>query len=307
MSLFPWVKRSTAKPSVQQAFAVDMRRALLFAAKNIKCENRKGQFESFMAFPLTFGSIMQGVREKYGDHIIDMNSPAAQIVCGVAEGGEAQRAVQSKLDVFMSMLRETEGDEERTLALMASMLNEHRWNEIIDGRIVLPAAGLSPTSIDPSPNRTSKEVESLVQLRRATATISTEPLNGDETEIAGTAASILTIALVNSTISQIQDDDDRFTAGMFAFVAADHFSRMTAGSFELASVISMIRTLGTDEFERCFTAIEASHRKMVGSNSKVVLAIGQNCAIWLKQPTSENFQKLAQLFWVVRQSSTEAS
>src|ERR1700722_3425284 len=99
--------------------------------------------------------------------------------------------------------------------------------------------------------KAAAEGESLAQLRQAIATISSEPLTGDDTEKAGIAAAILATALTNSAISQIQDDDDRFTAGMFAFVAADHFSRMTAGSFEFASVLSVMRTLGSGEFERC--------------------------------------------------------
>jgi len=155
--------------------------------------------------------------------------------------------------------------------------------------------------------KAAAEGESLAQLRRAIATISGEPLTGDDTEKAGIAAAIVATALAKAAISQIQDDDDRFTAGMFAFVAADHFSRMIAGSFELASVLSVMRTLGSDEFERCFTAIATSHNAMLVSKSNLVPLIGQNCAAWLQRPSSENFEKLVRLFAVVRQSSTGAN
>jgi hypothetical protein len=155
--------------------------------------------------------------------------------------------------------------------------------------------------------KAAAEGESLAPLHQATATISDEPLRGDDTEKAGTAAAILATSLANSAISGIQDDDDRFTAGMFAFIAADHFSRVTAGSFELAAVLSVMRTLGSGQFERCFTAIESSHRRMLDSKSNVAPAIGQNCATWLRRPSPENFEKLVRLFKVVRESSTGAS
>lgn len=148
MSFFHWFKKPISKISPQQAFAADMRNALLNAAKSIRQANKQGAVDKWLAFPITFGSIMGAVRKTYGDYIVDMNSSAGQIVRGVAEGGEAQRAVQNKLNSFMSRLCEAEGDDEATLALMASMLNEHRWNEIIDGRIILPRPDFSSISIE---------------------------------------------------------------------------------------------------------------------------------------------------------------
>ena len=92
---------------------------------------------------------------------------------------------------------------------------------------------------------------------QAIATISVKPLYGKEaTEHSASAAALLTIALVRDTIQSITDDDDRFTAGIFAFVFADYFSRLLAGQFETAASLAVMMVLGQEEFDRCSPMIE---------------------------------------------------
>src|SRR5260370_4601084 len=118
--------------------------------------------------------------------------------------------------------------------------------------------------------RASAEGHDLAKIRQAIATISADPLNGDRTEIAATASAILATAIVKEAITQVADDDDRFTAGCFAFVFSDHISRLTAGNFEMAAVGAVLKTLGADEFPRCFNAIQSAHSRMVVSKATLL-------------------------------------
>ncbi|MDE3176502.1 MAG: hypothetical protein KGM15_10415 [Pseudomonadota bacterium] len=154
--------------------------------------------------------------------------------------------------------------------------------------------------------KAAAEGAELARLRQAVSTISNDKLEGDGTAMAGNAAGILTTSVVTAAIFRANDNDDRFTAGLFALVAANHFARITEGNFEIASVLSVLQTVGTEEFERCFSSIVSSHNQMIQSGSNVVPAIGQACAIWMNQPSSENFEKLVGLFKVVREYAAKA-
>ncbi len=95
MSIFRWFQRSSPK-TPQQAFAADIRKTLLNAAKSIRQAHKRDAFDKMMAFPTTFGSVIGAIRKMYGENIVDLDSPAAHVVRGVGTGGEAQRAVQDK-------------------------------------------------------------------------------------------------------------------------------------------------------------------------------------------------------------------
>jgi hypothetical protein len=86
----------------------------------------------------------------------------------------------------------------------------------------------------------------LHRLSQALATISIETLTGkDGTERAENAAATLTTSVVGASIGQVKDDDDRFVAGIFAFVFADYFSSLLDGTFEFASSFAVLRVLGS--------------------------------------------------------------
>jgi hypothetical protein len=142
----------------------------------------------------------------------------------------------------------------------------------------------------------------LHRLRQALATISIETLTGkDGTERAENAAATLTTSVVEASIGHVEDDDDRFVAGIFAFVFADYFSSLLGGTFELTSSFAVLRVLGTADWERCFNTIRDAYNTMVQSKSKSIEAIGLACEAWFKSPDESRFAVLVEVFKMVRE------
>jgi hypothetical protein len=149
--------------------------------------------------------------------------------------------------------------------------------------------------------KAATEGDRLHRLRQAIATVNIEPLRGkDATEQAATAAAVLTAAIVKETMATIEDDDDRFVAGTFAFVFSNYFAHLLAGNFEIAASLAVMEVLGVDEFERCFNTVQESYNRMVRSNAKVPEAIGKTCETWFKNPTPSQFARLCELFKLLR-------
>lgn len=145
--------------------------------------------------------------------------------------------------------------------------------------------------------RPSEPEPRLHQLRLAIATVSDEPNFGkDPTVAAAKAAALLTRALVKETISTIADDDDRFVAGIFAFVFSNYFTIVVGGRFEEASVIALSEVIGTEESDHCLTTIGNSYNQMIHSKPKLAEAIGKACEAWFKIPEAAQFRKLVELF-----------
>jgi hypothetical protein len=140
------------------------------------------------------------------------------------------------------------------------------------------------------------------RLSQALATISTETLTGkDATERAENAAATLTTSVAKASIGHVKDDDDRFVAGIFAFVFADYFSSLLGGTFEFASSFAVLRVLGTADWERCFNTILDAYNNMVQSKSKTIEVIGLACEAWLKSPDESRFAMLVEVFKMVRE------
>jgi hypothetical protein len=149
--------------------------------------------------------------------------------------------------------------------------------------------------------RAAAEGDRLHRLRQAIATISTKPLYGkDATEHAASAAALLTNAIINDTISAVECDDDRFTAGFFAFALSDYFSLLLGGNFETAASLTVLMVLGAEEFERCFSTVQESYNRMVQSRVDAIQAIGMTCDAWFKNPSPSHFKRLAELFKLLR-------
>lgn len=149
--------------------------------------------------------------------------------------------------------------------------------------------------------RPSEPEPRLHQLRLAIATVSDEPNFGkDPTGAAAKAAALLTRALVKKTISTIGDEDDRFVAGIFAFVFSNYFTIVVGGSFEEASVIALSEVIGTEEGDRCLTTIGNSYNQMIHSKPKITEALGKTCEAWFNNPDAAQFQKLVELFKIFR-------
>lgn len=171
--------------------------------------------------------------------------------------------------------------------------------------------------------RAAAEGDSLRRLRQSIATVSSVELNRKSpSENAAVAAAALANAVMEKVIGNLDDDDDeddldlddidldddneddkdddRFLAGLFAFVYANYFSLILSGQFEMAAPIAVLHTLGTGHFEKWFNPVLNYYNQASASNSKEILAIGQTCERWYKEPTTENFDRIVKLFELCR-------
>jgi hypothetical protein len=143
--------------------------------------------------------------------------------------------------------------------------------------------------------------EPLLRLYRAISTITDEPIaRKNATTNAASAAAMLTTAIVRETISTIGDDDDRFVVGIFAFVFSNYFTLVLEGSFEEAAVLAVIEVLGLKDFHRSFNTIQEGYNQMSQSRPKVVEGISSACEAWFKNPEPSQFERLAELFKILR-------
>lgn len=173
--------------------------------------------------------------------------------------------------------------------------------------------------------RAVAEGDSLRRLRQAIATVSTTELNEKSpSENAAIAAAALATAVVKRATADLDDDDDdddldlddledldldgdddkdddRFLAGLFAFVYANYFSLLLAGQFEMAAPIAVLHTLRPGHFEKWFNPVLNYYNQASASNSNEILAIGKSCEHWYKEPTAENFDKIVKLFKICRE------
>jgi len=149
--------------------------------------------------------------------------------------------------------------------------------------------------------RASAEGDRLHRLRQAIATVTARSLDGkDATENAAIAASVLTGAVVEQTIVGIEDDDDVFVAGIFAFVFSNYFALLLGGNFEMASSLAIMKGLGLADFNRRFGMIRNSYNGMVQSDPKVIDAIGKTTEAWFRNPSPAQFERLTKLFKMLR-------
>ena len=147
----------------------------------------------------------------------------------------------------------------------------------------------------------SSEHATIHRLRQAVSTVTDEPIAGkNATANAASAAALLTIAIASKAISTIADDDDRFVAGIFAFVFSNYFALVLAGSFEEASPLAVIELLGIEEFHRCFDTIQESYNQTSQSRPKILDAIGKTCEAWFENPDALQFERLVELFKILR-------
>ncbi len=145
-------------------------------------------------------------------------------VCGCCDASLIPLQLCSVLDDFRSLIFIDLYGLDDGSRLVANTLNAQTDPEflrgiLIGGRELM--AWLKETDPKPPMGWAGHviQIRSVSWLRRAIATISAEPLNGKgETETAGIAAAELTNAIAKAASSKIDDDDDRFAAGIFAAI-----------------------------------------------------------------------------------------
>ena len=94
------------------------------------------------------------------------------------------------------------------------------------------------------------------------------------------------------------DDETKFVAGIFGFVASDYLSRVVEAPFEIVSSIVLLELFGT-EYAEHIGRVGNSYNRMAQSG-QVIKTIGQNIADWISTPTDERLEQLADLFRLCR-------
>ncbi|MCF6112209.1 hypothetical protein [Mesorhizobium muleiense] len=141
--------------------------------------------------------------------------------------------------------------------------------------------------------------QKLASLRSALSTLGVIlPKDHPSPSFVAEAASGLTHTMLRTVGKSISDDDVLFTAGLFVFVAANHFSFQVAEPFEESASLAVAVLVGPSptEFARAHTAIVDAYNSMSKADSPTLLAIGKTIARWTASPSAENYASLCELF-----------
>lgn len=105
------------------------------------------------------------------------------------------------------------------------------------------------------------------------------------------------------------EDDDIFTAGVFAFTIGNHLTRIIGAPFEEVTALTVLDLFHEDRPVKQLTEyirpIIDTYNGLCTS-SKIIEAIGQNVAKWINEPTDEQFTKLVSIYKLCRDSIQEA-
>ncbi len=134
------------------------------------------------------------------------------------------------------------------------------------------------------------------KVKEALATKSIKIGNEDDVlHCAHSVAAIVRIVSKQAGLNEPFDNNDvRFVAGLFAFVASNHLSRMYSVEFEFVSSIACLELFGTERADE-IGSLGRSYNQM-SAEGKVVEAIGSTLARWIDRPTDENLVSMAKLF-----------
>jgi hypothetical protein len=110
------------------------------------------------------------------------------------------------------------------------------------------------------------------------------------------AAAGLMRCVVTGSGRSTSEDDVLFSAGLFTFVAANHFSFEIAEPFEESASLALLELLGPADLARAHPAIVGAYNSMTQADSPTILAIGKTVARWAAKPSSENYLSLIELF-----------
>jgi len=123
-------------------------------------------------------------------------------------------------------------------------------------------------------------------------------INSTQFCIRASAATVRLIAQ-KASIPLDANDDDRFVAGVFSFVASNHQSRIIGAPFEMIASAVPLELFGIDYVDQVPDLADSYNRMAQGS--RVFEAIGQNIAKWIANPTDAHLSSLASLYRLCRE------
>jgi hypothetical protein len=72
----------------------------------------------------------------------------------------------------------------------------------------------------------------------------------------------------------------------------------------MATILAVMDVVGED-YEHCFGAIQRSYNAMVQSKAKIIEAVGKSCEAWFESPRPSQFERLVELFKLLRSHIVE--
>jgi len=136
--------------------------------------------------------------------------------------------------------------------------------------------------------------QNLALLRSAISTIGGERIAaGSDIQLAPRSAALLVSHII--TPRSVVDSDVRLLAGLFAMVAAKHFSFKIGTNFEYASTHATLEVIGLRNRDELATII-ANYNKPCVTNADPVVMVGFSVGVWMASPTQENLGFLRGLF-----------
>lgn len=149
--------------------------------------------------------------------------------------------------------------------------------------------------------RAHGEGQEIARLRRALATlgdVSSIFDKGEERDfvICGQAAAKVVKTVSRSFVSEHPDDEDdyRFTAGVWSLALANQISYRVGAPFEEAGFVACVELLGlsaTSEFDVYIKGYNAATQ-----SGRIVEVISKTFLLWLNEPSTENFRRMTELF-----------
>ncbi|MBZ0227531.1 MAG: hypothetical protein K8F58_03610 [Bauldia sp.] len=135
------------------------------------------------------------------------------------------------------------------------------------------------------------------------------PAEPDDTQFCISATREIVTAIMEraGTTPRTAEDDSRFVAGIFTFVASDYISRTVGAQFEMVSSVAVIGLFfdlrNAREGGALVNEVANAYNKLaLQDGGQTLQAIGQNIAGWINEPSDARLSRLADLFAVCREN-----
>ncbi len=149
--------------------------------------------------------------------------------------------------------------------------------------------------------KAAQEGQSKASIRSAVSTMGGTLNHSDDVQFVGYAASAWAKEVATESTGT---EKEQLAAGLFAMVAANHFSYKVGASFELASSLAILDTLGLAGSDRAPDVIDL-YNKTVISRPDIIKAIATTLINWEGNPSSDKLDRCRQLYQICRDGVTD--
>lgn len=139
MGVLAWLKGSTKPPSKtyapQEVYARDIRLLFVTTATFIIDDFDKG-LPKWLVLVERFEQAITYIKATYGDGIIDNNSCAIEILNAAHKGSNPIETIERLMSDYTERLIRFRNEPSAQVSVIASMINQNRWPDVLDGRII---------------------------------------------------------------------------------------------------------------------------------------------------------------------------